>query len=190
MLNTPKENNNPVTRDQIEVRRPLASDLWLTPFIILILLIFISVPASAQTVYYNDITPKNNLFELSVHPGDTLLQGRSYDLIPVYGFTGSFAHWNSYQNQGLNCNPDYIINTSYIGSNGRNTPKNVYLDPSRWPRGDWFQWEGCFEVYSKGQNTGVISPYTHDNSLVFTVINYYQDFHIIQSWEAARAITT
>ena len=190
MVNTSKENNNPVIRNQIEVRRPLASVLRLTPLLVAILLIFTSIPVSAQQIYYSNPTPKNNLFELSVHPGDTVIQGRSYDLTPVYGFTGAFAHWNSYQDQGLNCNPDYIINTSYIVSNGRNTPKNIYFDPSKWPRGDWFQWDGCYEVYSKGQNTGVISPYLHDNDLVFTVINYYQDSRIIESWEAAREITT
>jgi hypothetical protein len=190
MIYTKKQNNELVIWHQIRVRRPVASVLRITPILLLIIALFCIIPVSADLIdnktYYSDITPQNNLYELAVHPGDYILQGRSYDLTHVYGFTGTFAHWNNYLNQGLDCFPDYTVETNYITTNTQKNPKNIYIDPILWPRGDWLQWEGCYERYDNGKDTGTSSPYLNDNNVMFKVINYYQDVPIIKHWEAVK----
>ncbi|MDD3984003.1 MAG: hypothetical protein PHU54_08710, partial [Candidatus Omnitrophica bacterium] len=115
-----KKNNNCGTRTGSYVH--VLSRCRVPPLLVLALLLIQPAAFAGTTIgntfYWANITPQNDLYELAVNPGDTLLQGRSYDLTNVYGFSGTFAHWNNYWNQGLDCHPDYIVNTSYIKTNG------------------------------------------------------------------------
>lgn len=174
----------------LQVRPPSVTFLsWV--FVPLLLTVLFTPSATAGTnlngaLYWANITPQNDIYELSVNPGDTLLQGRSYDLMNVYGFSGTFAHWNDWKTEYENCNPDIIINTSYIKTNGRVNPKNVYLDPSMWATGDWFQWDGCFDRYEKGQTEANYVPYSNDNAKMFKIINYSTDYQILKNWQAEQ----
>lgn len=142
------------------------------------LLIVTSPPVSADesvlhngTFYFRNITPQNDIYETVVHPGDTIVLGRTYDLTYVYGVTGQFAWWKNDNNAGMTCTPDLVINTSYIATNGRINPKSVYLDSTIWKTGDYYQWEGCYQLrYVKGNTAPQYSPYIADNNLMFHVI--------------------
>jgi hypothetical protein len=189
------QKKNMANPSQASTKKSTTPDLGLAPTIFLLTCILLTIFVSRATAmqptavtYAYNITPQNDLYELEVHPNDNLLQGRSYDLTKVYGVSGQFAHWNNYWNQGLDCHPDYIVNTSYIKTNGQVNPKNVYMDPAKWPRGDWFQWDGCYDAGpQRGEKTADWQPYLADDSLMFTVINYSVDLPIIQRWENTKA---
>lgn len=129
-------------------------------------------PVSAtDTFYYRNTTPQNNIYEKIVHPGDTIVLGRTYDLTYVSGTTKKYAWWNNWKIEGTTCTPDIIINTSYIDTKGMIRPDSVYLDPKQWKTGNWFQWDGCYELpYEKGQTEPRYAPYIRDNNLVFRII--------------------
>jgi len=180
-----KKNNNRGTRTGSYVH--VLSRCRVPPLLVLALLLIQPAAFAGTTIgntfYWANITPQNDLYELAVNPGDTLLQGRSYDLTNVYGFSGTFAHWNDDNDAMTDCNPDYVINTSYIKTNGKTTPKNVYFDPSIWVTGDWYQWDGCFNRHVKGQTEANYVPYSNDNAKMFSVINYSRDLPVIQNWQ-------
>ena len=194
----PRSNKATVSHSAGSQDRPEALGLVIGLIIACVLCIWclcgLLPPAEAMQpgniTYFRNITPQNDVFELQVHPGDTLLQDRSYDLTHVYGITGTFAHWEIDANAGVDCNPDYVVNTSYIATNGAADPKNFYIDPNRMPPGDWYQWEGCYDAGpQKGENVPDIQPYIADDNLMFTVINY-SGYALIQRWDLSRALIT
>lgn len=128
-------------------------------------------PNSSALISGGDNKPANDPLEFIVNPGDTLYLGKTYDLRKVYGFNGQFAWWSDWRIENTDCSPDLIIDTSYIKTNGKVSPDAVYLDPSQWKTGDWFQWNGCFDQYVAGQTTPNNVPYSQDNNYVFTIIN-------------------
>lgn len=151
--------------------------------IVLACLLMQSAGATSGTFYYLNITPQNDVYELTVSPRDTILQQRAYDLSNVYGFSGTFAHWNDSTIEFTDCNPDITIDISYIKTNGAINPKNVYIDPTRWVRGNWYQWDGCFQRYKPGQTEPKWVPYENDNALMFKVIDYQRDLMNIERWQ-------
>ena len=140
-----------------------------------------------NVTYFANWSPVNDIFELQANPGDDLVQGRSYDFTKIYGTSGALAHWNDYWEQGQDCSPDYVNNVSYILTNGAVNPKNVYLDPTLWPTGDWINWDGCFEQYYSGNQTATMVPYIQGESVMFTVLNYSADASIIHNNEQSQA---
>lgn len=144
-----------------------------------------SISAQDNNFYFRNITPQNDLFELVVYPKDVLVQGRAYNFEKVYGSTGTFAHWNNEAVEFDNCNPDVIITISYIKTNGKTNPENVYLD-SRWTIGNWYQWDGCYNRYQPGQTTPNYVPYTHDNALIFKIIDYNKEAPILNRLKAQQ----
>jgi hypothetical protein len=155
---------------------------WITIYFVILLLflavvIIIAEPTQAALVngteYYNNITPHNDPMELKVHPGDTIYLGRSYDLTDVLGWNYSFSNWKDWKIEGSDCNPDVTVDVDYIRTNTGTDPKLVYLDPSIWKTGDWFQYEGCYAVMqrnSDGTISEVMTPYMRDNNRMFTII--------------------
>ena len=129
----------------------------------------IPAPLVNGTFYYRNITPQNDPFDLRVNPGDTLYLGRAYDLSYVSGYSKAFAWWKNPNDEAVTCTPDLVINTSYIDTGGRVDPRAVWIDPSVWKEGNWYQWEGCYSKYNfkTGEKTWV--PYIADNNLAFKV---------------------
>ena len=148
--------------------------------------LFVETVTAAETFYFLNITPPNDLFELTVYPRDTLLQNRAYDFSKIYGVSGTFAHWDDETIEFTNCEPDTINYISYVKTNGSVNPRNVYLDPKEWPLGNWYQWDGCFNRYVRGQTTPNYVPYENDNALMFKIISYERDLPIIRTWQARQ----
>jgi hypothetical protein len=143
--------------------------------IIFIAILFLVIPTSGSLVngifYYNNITPQNSPFELRVNPGDTLYLGRAYDLSYVDGVSKSFAWWSDWKTQATDCEPDKIVTVGYIETNGTIDPRAVYLDPTVFKPGMWWQWDGCFEQYNYKTGESSWVPYPNDNNLAFIIVN-------------------
>lgn len=128
------------------------------------------------TFYFRDITPKNDIYERTVMPGDTIVLGGTYDLTHVSGVSKAYAWWQNQQQEGLTCTPDRVIKTSYIDTNGKINPKNVTLsEENGWTAGRWWQWDGCFlrttwKENGSGKPRTDYVPYIADNNLAFTLI--------------------
>jgi hypothetical protein len=123
------------------------------------------------TFYWRNITPQNDIYEKVVYPGDTIVLGRTYDLTYVSGVNKRFAWWSDDNNEGMTCTPDIINNISYIDTGGKISPKNVTLDPDHWRTGNWWQWDGCYQLrYSRSEPEARYSVYTADNNLMFHII--------------------
>lgn len=166
----------------------LSSDRYIQycPVLLILIILYVSPCSAAALVngilYFHNITPQNDVLEWQAHPRDTLIQGRSYDLLKISGFSQIYAHWDDESLAMTNCNPDHIINTSFFGTNGLMRPDNVYLDPATWTTGDWYQWDGCFNRYVRGQTTPNMVPYSSDNAYMFTIISW-QDYQIAKTWQ-------
>lgn len=127
---------------------------------------------STLQLYWVNLTPKNDIYGKKVMPGYTIALGRVYDLTYVSGVSKKYAWWKDYKVQGSNCYPDVIVNTSYVETNGKINPKSVYLDPQIWKVGDWYQWDGCYQLpYNKNHPEAQYVPYMRDNNLAFKIIN-------------------
>jgi len=122
------------------------------------------------TLYYRNTTPQNDPMDLRVMPGDTIYQGRIYDLTHVIGVSKQFAWWKDWKYESNNCNPDRINSVSYIDTNGKENYKAVFIEPDEYPEGNWWQWDGCFERYDFKSLTSTMVPYMADNNLAFRVI--------------------
>lgn len=123
------------------------------------------------TLYWRNITPQNDIYEKVVYPGDTIVLGRTYDLTYVSGATKRFAWWSDSNIEGTTCTPDLINSISYIDTNGKSNPKNVTLDPEHWRTGNWWQWDGCYQLpYSRSEPEPRYTVYTNDNNLMFKII--------------------
>ena len=143
--------------------------------IAIILCLIVIPPVSSAlingTFYFRNTTPQNDIYEKVVMPRDTIVLGHTYDLTKIEGSSKKFAWWSNDQIEDTTCTPDLIIDISYINSNGKIRPDQVYLDPSLWKVGNWFQWDGCFELpYQRNTDNPQFSVYHQDNNFVFTII--------------------
>lgn len=129
-----------------------------------------TIISSYKIFYFNNITPKNDPLEFIVYPGDTLYQGRNYNLEHVLGDSDQFAFWQNWKVAGTDCNPDRINDVNYINSNLTINPHNIYLDSSKWPVGQYWGWDPCFWEYYAENNTEIQVPRIHDNNLMFTIV--------------------
>jgi hypothetical protein len=140
-------------------------------FLVFFVFLFLIIPVHADLLYWQNITPHNDPFELKVNPGDTLYMGRGYDLSYVYGTSKKFAWWKDWSTEDLNCNPDKIVDISYISNNGKLDPRLVFIDSGKgFIPGNWYQWDGCFERYDYSTHTITMVPYLADDNLAFRVV--------------------
>jgi hypothetical protein len=142
---------------------------WWIPVIIaggillIVLIAFIIPNASADVISYG---PSYNYSEVVlpntsyVHQGENISQGDWYDLNGVYGFSGKVAHWTDPGNIGYQ-SPDQIVVL-----NG-NPHTLTYIDPAKFPVGEWWQWDGqiCDTV-----NGYCSSGFGHGNNYIFAVV--------------------
>lgn len=141
-----------------------------------IILALIAVPPVSSalvngTFYWRNITPQNDIYEKVVMPGDTIVLGRTYDLTYVSGSSKKFAWWKDKTVEAVNCKPDIINSISYIDTNGKIRQNNVTLNPENWTVGDWWQWDGCFQMkFQQNHIEPQYQPYYQDNNLMFHVI--------------------
>jgi hypothetical protein len=104
--------------------------------VIMIAVCIIASPAKADVFVYGSV-PNYSAVVLPncsyVHQGENISQGNWYDLRGVYGFSGQLAHWRTDGNSGVGT-PDIIVdlNGEYL----------TYIDPSKYPAGRYWQWDG------------------------------------------------
>jgi hypothetical protein len=89
-----------------------------------------SVLVYGSNYNYSEVVLPNNSY---VHQGENISQGYYYDLSGVYGWSGEVASWKNDYSTGKGA-PDYIVNIA--------TPRKVLIDPSIYPVGKWYQWDG------------------------------------------------
>jgi hypothetical protein len=85
-----------------------------------------------------------------VAQGDTVIQGKTYNLGVAYGFYGLIGHWDKFYNENTKRTPDTIIDLNDYDT------RAVYIDPDVFPLGNWYRWED-----------GGAS--THENTFAFRV---------------------
>lgn len=154
----------------------ISKNTFLLGTVIATLLLWITVPPLSAaflingTLYYSDpIT--NNIYEKTVMPGDTIVQDHLYDLTYVSGSSKKFAWWKDKNVEGTTCTPDIINSISYIDTNGNVSPDRVYLDPEKWPTGNWWQWDGCYQMkFQRNHPEPQYTVYMQDNNLMFHII--------------------
>ena len=141
--------------------------------------------AGANTLYYgpnvnySEVVLPNNSY---VHQGENISQGNYYDLSGIYGFSGVLAHWNDKYNAGVT-EPDLTYTIS-------NNPYSVYIDPTKFPPGQYYQWDGgtncgansvsgTSNYFSDGvlvtstpgdEGGSCMGEFGNDNTYVFTVV--------------------
>lgn len=109
--------------------------------ILISLMLFLAIvipPVDANVLIYGSvpnysaiILPNNSY----VHQGENISQRNYYDLRGVYGFSGELAHWNNDDLVGRG-QPDQIVSLSGRGF--------TYIDPTVFPVGRWWQWDGQY----------------------------------------------
>ena len=152
--------------------------------LLLVALVFCIPPVSANQIpgdpqdhmYYNNLTPQNDLYTIQAHMGDTLIIGKHYDMTGVLGWNNSFAFWNDWKIAGSDCSPDITVDFDYIRTGAQINPSNLYIDPAWARQGDWYQYEGCYDINTApgamGAKTGSdFEPYMHDDNLAFRLID-------------------
>lgn len=136
----------------------------------LITIPLVSAYVENGTLYYGD-KPQNDIYNKTVMPGDTIVLGRTYDFTNVLGVSKKFAWWKDKTVEAVDCHPDIINSVSYIDTNGKIKQDNVTLDPENWTVGDWWQWDGCFQMkFQQNHIEAQYQPYFQDNNLMFHVI--------------------
>jgi len=88
-----------------------------------------------------------------VQQGDTITLGETYDLTGVCGWTGKLGYWEHSYQEKSSIEPDIIIDL-----NNYRKIEIVFLDPTIWKVGNWYQWDG------KGEEI-------HENTFVFRINN-------------------
>ena len=93
-----------------------------------------------------------------VHQGENISQGDYYDLSGIYGWSGILANWNDdYDYAGIT-NPDHTVILRPA------TLYSTYIDPSIFPVGKWYQFDGGVGCYggttTTSNNGGTILGYT------------------------------
>jgi len=155
--------------------------------IIILSVLFISaliVPCLAQETFYfnsesiNYNALDNHFLQWRIEQGGEVYTGRSYDIRGAIGTSGFVAHWKDWKTEDTNCEPDTIIPVEYQESNGAVNPANFYIDPSAFPTGNYFQWDGChnWTVMIKNPDGSFhtetrVGQYPNENRFAFTVKN-------------------
>ena len=128
--------------------------------------IFIVGTASASVISYgtnynySEVVLPNTSY---VHQGENISQGNYYDLFGICGFSGKIAHWNHPDDVGYE-NPDTIITLD------DNPHHLTYIEPSKFPVGEWYQWDGA----TCGKDSGwCTSGFGHGNNYAFAVVASY-----------------
>ena len=123
----------------------------------------ISCPASAAIFTYGTshnysavVLPDNSY----VHQGENISQGLNYDLSGIYGFSGKLAWWEDSDDVGFTY-PDKIVTLDF-------TRKPIYIDPEKFPVGDWYQFDGSACKNEDDYCTRTLGR--HGNSYVFHVV--------------------
>jgi hypothetical protein len=111
--------------------------LWLIIALALILMLSFIVPLASAYPY--------------ITQGQTINQTETYDMRSVYGWTGKFAHWEYYLDENTDVEPDHIVDL-----NKMTKTYAIYIDPSVWVVGNWYQYDGKSEE-------------KHGNNLAFIV---------------------
>lgn len=125
------------------------------------------------TLNYHQETDKiNDPLVDYVTQGNTIYQGRVYDFSGITGAQYQYAWWKDWKLENTNCNPDRTMNIFYPET--LINPKAVWLDPARWPVGDWYYWDmlECNITYydhdtKKATQKNV--PLQADNKLAFII---------------------
>lgn len=123
-------------------------------FLLLIHPVSASVLVYGSNYNYSEVVLTNNSY---VHQGENISQGYYYDLSGVYGWSGEVASWKNDYSTG-NGMPDYIVNIA--------TPRKVLIDPSIYPVGKWYQWDGVSCDTSGYCKTG----FGNNNAYVFAIV--------------------
>ena len=155
--------------------------------IIILSVLFISVlivPCLAQETFYfnsesiNYNALDNHFLQWRIEQGAEVYTGRSYDIRGAIGTSGFVAHWSNWKTEDTDCEPDTIIPVEYQESNGAVNPSMFYIDPSAFPTGNYYQWDGCrewsvLEKQPDGSFQTVIKRgvYPNENRFAFTVKN-------------------
>jgi hypothetical protein len=150
-------------------------------FLFLVLLIGIGTVHAAGTFYFMNESINYNALENPFHqwrinPGAEVYTGRSYDISGAIGTSDFIAHWSDWKKEDTDCSPDTIIPVRYVSSNGAIDPRNYYINPSAFPTGNYFTWDGCrvWEIMVKnpdGSFTNMTSSgqAPNENRFAFTV---------------------
>jgi hypothetical protein len=123
--------------------------------------------------YHVETSHLNDPLKLYVEQGDTLYQGKTYDLSGASGISYMYAHWNDWKTENTNCNPDQVNDIWYIrtGTNER----AVYLDPAKWHTGDWYYWDWwecnlTHYDYTQMKTVKATGPIESDNKFAFKLV--------------------
>lgn len=156
------------------------------PIIILILsvlTVFCTPVLAQETFYYNSESINynsldNHFLQWRIEQGGEVYTGRFYDIRGTIGTSGFVAHWSNWKTEDTDCFPDTIIPVEYQESNGAVNPASFYIDPSSFPIGNYYQWDGCrewsvLEKQPDGTFQTVIKRgvYPNENRFAFTVKN-------------------
>jgi hypothetical protein len=139
--------------------------------ILLATLLLLSAPVSAQ--YLKVIvqpTPTNSPIETYVYQGDQIYMNRMYDLSGVSGTNLSFAHWNDWKEEDDTCNPDQVVDINYITNNQTMKVRSVPVTNPPFVLGNWYQWDGCHDLYSSNGRISGFGLDPNNNRLAFTII--------------------
>jgi hypothetical protein len=151
-------------------------------FILAVLILAVPVIAQEQTTFYfanvsiNYNALDNPLLQWRIHQGAEVYTGRIYDIRGAIGTSDYVAHWSDWKVEDQNCAPDTIIPVRYVESNGAVDPGNFYIDPTAFPPGNYFAWDGCREwtVLVKNPDGTMTTQVTtgqarNENRFAFTV---------------------
>lgn len=105
-----------------------------------------------------------------VMQGNTIYQGKTYDLSGVSGLSYQFAHWNDWKVENTDCFPDEIKDIWYI-----RTGLNERAVPLDWSVGNWYYWDWwecnlTHYDYSQLKTVNATEPLQADNKFAFTII--------------------
>jgi len=110
--------------------------------------IILVVPLSARN---------ETIAEYRVGQGDTVYQGEIYDLTGVMDWTMQVGWWKNYY---ASEKPDVIVNLESF-------PTRVFIDPVKFPTGEWHKWSGVKEEHGNTKAFVVKPPNStyHDRRL-------------------------
>lgn len=162
--------------------RDLRSILLLLLFCIAGLAVFGHAHAENQTInethfvlnYHQDTpTEKNTALNIRIKQGDTVYQGKTYDLTGVTGISYEYAHWNDWKWENFNCKPDKINIVRYYRN--QINERSVWLDPEIWSVGNWYYWDSweCNITYFDTVNKTRVfknQPLQQDNKFAFKIV--------------------
>lgn len=138
---------------------------------------------SNESINYN--AKDNPFYQWRISPGAEVYTGRSYDISGAIGTSDFIAHWSDWKKEDTDCFPDTIIPVRYVSSNGAVNPSSFYINPSAFPTGNYFTWDGCrvWSIMVKNPdgsftNQTVSGQAPNENRFAFTVKNPKASFPI------------